>query len=671
MKIQYAVVTIAALMIAVPIQAAAPVQAAEKDPAGKAAKGAMKQAGKVAARNAAAKVWPDDLIALLQSNATKAEKVKAFKPLAVFGGKDAVPAIAPYLADEELSSWARIALEAIPDPSCDEALRKAEAELKGRLLVGVINSIGVRRDAKAVDALAKRLGDANADVAVAAAAALGRIGGDTSAKALEKSLAAASPLLRGEVADALVRCAEKNLAAGDKAEAIRLYELVCKADVPQCRALEGVRGAIIVRGPEGLPMLVDLLKSADKRQFALGLKLSREVSGSEVTAALLAELGRASPARQALLLLALAEHADPRARDALLQAARDGAGEVRIASIRGLKQCGDASCVSVLLDAARDRNAEVAEAAVNVLADLPAKEIDALLAARLESASGDDRLVLIDLAGRRHIETVATVLQKLADDPEAKIRSAALTALGATIPARYLAVLIARAVAQDKPEEAKAALAALRTACARLSDRDAATMKLLEAIAQAQVPAKCTLLEVLVTVGGEKALKAVAAAARDADSEVRRAGYRALGEWTSSEAGPVLSGLAKSGDPELKIGALRGYIRIVRQFDIPAGPRMAMFREIMTLAQRDEERRLALDILKQIRTGESLSIAVGYLDQPALSDQAAKVAVTMSEKMVASAPADVAAAMKRVLQVAKDKDVIDKARGLLNRAGKK
>ena len=225
-------------------------------------------------------VNPAELIALLKSNAPKTEKVKAFKPLAVFGNKDAVPAIAPYLADEELSSWARIALEAIPDPACDEALRKAETGLKGRLLIGVINSIGVRRDAKAVDALVKRLGDADADVAAAAAAALGRIGGEAAAKALERSLATAPPAVRGEVADAVVRCAEKDLAAGKKDEAIRLYDLVSKADVPQNRVLEGVRGAIIARGPAGLPMLVELLKSTDKKRFALGLKLTREISGS-------------------------------------------------------------------------------------------------------------------------------------------------------------------------------------------------------------------------------------------------------------------------------------------------------------------------------------------------------------------------------------------------------
>ncbi len=621
--------------------------------------------------NAAPAVHPAELIALLKSNSPKSEKVKAFKPLAVFGSKDAVPAIAPYLADEELSSWARIALEAIPDPACDEALREAEGTLKGRLLIGVINSLGVRRDARAVGALAKRLGNADEAVAAAAAASLGRIGGEAATQALEKALAGAPRAVRDEVADAVVRCAEKDLAEGNKENAIRLYELVSKADVPQRRILGGVRGAILAQGFAGLPRLVELLKSADKKCFALGLKLTREVSAPEVTDALLTELGQASPARQTLLLLALADRADPKARDALLQAARNGAGDVRIASIRGLKKAGDASCGPVLLDAALDANTAVSEAAVEVLADLPAKEIDGLLAARLQSASGASRLVLIGLAGRRHIESATPTLLKLAGDADVNVRSAALTALGSTIRASDLPVLIERAIRPSNPGEAHAALAALRAACGRMSDRDTSTAHVVTALATAQVPAKCKLIEVLVTIGGDKALKVVRDAAKDSNADLRRAGYKALGEWHSADAGAVLLGLVKNGDPELKVGATRAYIRVARQFSIPKDQRMAMFREIMTLAQRDDERRLALDILKQIRTTESLSVAVAYLQQPNLSDAAARVAVTLSGKMVDTPDTNaIAAAMQQVVQKAKNPDVVNKARALLNRAEK-
>ena len=93
------------------------------------------------------------LLAVLESNAPRAEKAITCKHLAVHGTKDAVPALAALLPDEQLTSWARIALEAIPDPAAAAALRRALGELKGRVLVGVINSIGVRRDAEAVDGL--------------------------------------------------------------------------------------------------------------------------------------------------------------------------------------------------------------------------------------------------------------------------------------------------------------------------------------------------------------------------------------------------------------------------------------------------------------------------------------------------------------------------------------
>ena len=112
----------------------------------------------------------DQLIALLRSEAAPAEKAITCKRLAVFGTARCVPALEPLLSDPSLSSWARIPLEAIADPAAGEALRKTLPKVDGRLLVGVINSMGVRRDAGAVEALAERL--THSDTAVACAAAI-------------------------------------------------------------------------------------------------------------------------------------------------------------------------------------------------------------------------------------------------------------------------------------------------------------------------------------------------------------------------------------------------------------------------------------------------------------------------------------------------------------------
>ncbi|HEX5106083.1 MAG TPA: PBS lyase, partial [Pirellulaceae bacterium] len=97
-----------------------------------------------------------ELIALLQSDAPEADKALACKELSIVGSAAAVPELAKLLSSERLASWARTPLEAMPGAEADEALRKASESLEGKLLVGVINSIGVRRDAAAVELLAGR-----------------------------------------------------------------------------------------------------------------------------------------------------------------------------------------------------------------------------------------------------------------------------------------------------------------------------------------------------------------------------------------------------------------------------------------------------------------------------------------------------------------------------------
>ena len=93
------------------------------------------------------------LIAVLRSNAATFDKARACQQLAVVGGKQAVPALADLLGDEKLAAYARSGLESIADPAAADALRAALGRLRGNLLAGVVNSIGVRRDAKAVGRL--------------------------------------------------------------------------------------------------------------------------------------------------------------------------------------------------------------------------------------------------------------------------------------------------------------------------------------------------------------------------------------------------------------------------------------------------------------------------------------------------------------------------------------
>jgi HEAT repeat protein len=116
------------------------------------------------------------LVAILKDPAaSEYAKAKACQQLAVVGDKSAVPALAALLGDEKLSHYARFGLEPNPDASAGDALREAMGKLTGKLRVGVINSLGVRRDTKSIEALALLMRGADVDAAKAAAAALARI----------------------------------------------------------------------------------------------------------------------------------------------------------------------------------------------------------------------------------------------------------------------------------------------------------------------------------------------------------------------------------------------------------------------------------------------------------------------------------------------------------------
>ncbi len=235
------------------------------------------------------------LVATLRSNAPKAEKAAACKRLAIIGDGQAVPALATLLPDAQLSSWARIALEAIPDPAADEALRAAAEKLRSRLLVGVINSLGVRRDANAVEMLVGRLKDADSEVASAAAVALGHIGGDRAVATLREALLSGPKKVRPAAAEGMILYAERYIAAGNATEATKLYDEVRSADLPQQLVLTATRGAIVARGSAGVPLLIEQLRSNDKQRFALGLSVARELPGRQATEAIAAEVQRAAP----------------------------------------------------------------------------------------------------------------------------------------------------------------------------------------------------------------------------------------------------------------------------------------------------------------------------------------------------------------------------------------
>jgi HEAT repeat protein len=579
------------------------------------------------------------LIGVLQSNAPPQDKAMACKQLAIYGTNDAVPALAPLLSDEKLASWARIALEAIPGPAADAALRKAMSQLQGKLLIGVINSIGTRRDANAANGLAQRLKDADADVASAAAVALGRIGGDQAAKALERSLAGAPAGVRPAVAEGCILCAERFLAEGKTAKAAKLYDTVRHASVPKQKLLEATRGAILARQLAGIPLLLEQLRSADKAVLGIGLRTARELPGPAVTEALAVEVNGSSPDRQAWLLLALADRSDAAVLPAVLAAAKSGPKNLRIAAVGALERLGNVSCLPVLLDAATEGDAELAQTAKTTLARLPGKEVDADLLARLRQGTGKKRQVLIELAGQRRIDGALPALVQCAEDADAGVRAAAAEAIGAIGGDKQAADLVRLLQKTQSPKER----ADLELALLALSGRcGAGCAPYLLPLAQSGDSALRTIaLHVLASVGGPEALAAVKAAINDQEETVQDEAVRTLSTWPNNwpedvgVAEPLLT-LAKSGKKTShQVLGLRGYLQYVQgDKQLKDDERVAKVNELLPLIKWPQEKQLAIAVLGAVPTAGALELLLTLAADPAIAEEACSAIVNLAGRNI-------------------------------------
>lgn len=584
-----------------------------------------------------------ELLALLRSDAPKAEKALACKNLAVHGSQEAVPELARLLSDAELASWARIPLEAIPGPAADEALRKALDSLHGKLLVGAINSIGVRRDAYAADALIARLNNQDAEVASAAAVALGRIANDAAIAALRKSLDGTSGKVRSAVAEGLVLCAERLLADGRSQQAIEIYDQVRKAEVPKQRILEATRGAILARGDKGIALLVEQLQSSDKAMVQLALGTARELPGSQIEQALADELPRAAPPRAALLVLAIADRLTMATAQGsahrtnvlptVLRAAGSGPKEIRLAALTAMGKAGDASCVTPLVAIATDSDPEIAQAAKSALAELPGDDVNPQIVAKLTSAEPKLYAALVDVVGERRIAAVPSLTKALNSSDQA-VRRAVLKALGQTVSPKDLGLLISQVVSPKHPDDATSAQQALKAAAVRMPDREACAAELAAALEKAAPETKVAILDILTAVGGTKALAAVGAAAKSSDPDLQDAGSRLLGEWMTIDAAPVLLDLVKTAPGEkYQARALRGYLRIARQFVMPDDQRLAMFDSALAACRQPAEKKLVLDILKRYPSRQTLNLAIQLAQVPELKNDATQTALAIAQKV--------------------------------------
>jgi HEAT repeat protein len=569
----------------------------------------------------------DRLVATLESpQATFACRQFVCRMLRQIGTGRSVPALSGFLSDEKMSDMARYAMQGMDSPEVDKAFRKALKELKGEMLVGVIGSIAQRRDLGAVDELARLVNDKDPQAAAAALSALGHIGNEKAAKALDG--VKVSEKLKTRKEESLLMCADRMLADGNGAMALPYYREMLGEENPSAIRAAAYRGVALVEKEKAVPMVLDLLKGEDAILQKAAAGFVAEMPGKGATKAFAAELPALPPSVQVVLLSALAERGDDAALPAALQATWSVDEEVRVAAIRALANLGNASTVAVLAKAAASSGPEGA-AAMDSLNRIHGDGVGEAVLKVAQTGEPDSRVKAIEASVARREKGALPILFVSAVDPDSNIRKAAEKGLGELAGQEDLAKLTALLKANEDSSERKALERAVVSTIGRIEALDAKVDPIVESLRDAKPEAKTNLLAVLSNVGGEKALQAVRWQLTSDNAEVKKAAIRALAEWPDPAPIADLLAVAKDDtDPARRIIALEGYVKLVSMpSDRWRRETVGLLGDAMKLAERAEEKKMILGALQEFPCREGLELAQAYLqdkDVAAEAEAAAK-----------------------------------------------
>ncbi len=583
------------------------------------------------------------LLATLDAPATPTSRDFVCRQLRTIGTARSIPKLEAMLVDPKTSNVARYALGRFDDPAADAALCRALAKTSGIARVGIISTLGNRRCHAAMLDMVKLLAAPDVVTAVAAARAVGMIGGHDAVKALSSAPPSSSDARESAIADALLRCAEGFCRDGQKNAAAGIYEAFYKSDRPKYLRIGALRGLVATRGADAAPLLVAAIKGDDpefRASAIVFMAMGGDAKATKVFMDLLVEL---KPDGQELVLCALGHRGDASAMPAIVKYAGNDNAAVRTAALAALGGLGDASTVALLSKAIATDNAT----AVASLLRLRGDGVDAAILRDASTGPSATRVEMIRILASRRSAGAVGPLMKMAREGDHAVRAEAIRSLGALISQDDLPAMVDLMVKPGDPGDRATVDQAIATALNRVADRDALTDPVLAALGDA----KPVLVALLGRAGTPKALAAVRKATASDDAIVKDAAIRTLALWPNATPAGELLPLAKTLDSRVhKVLLLRGYIRMAAR----AKNANVMYAEAMAFAESANDKKLVLGGIGSAGGADAIKLAQPLLKDEQLRREAALAMNAIAGRIRRGQPAAARAALEAVLAAVKD-----------------
>lgn len=469
------------------------------------------------------------------------------------------PVLVAMLADGTQVDLARAALERAPGASVDALFLGTLAQSSGRARIGLIQSVGNRRVALAVPALAALLPGPDAAASAAAAKALGQIATQEASDALSKAPDATSP----EVVGARIACARK---LGTPESVATLVDLSGNSSISRPLRTEAF-SALLRLDPQAAPdRVVAALAGSD-----LSLKQSVgtwlvTLPPSVLVPLVEAHFGSWDPPTQEEVVSALGRAGDPGAVSLVLETVRSDKVTLRTAALASLGELpGSADVARVLAEAAKGRGDDAAAAKLS-LSKLKGPGVDEAVLAGARDAGSPLRIVYLEELALRDAPGAGDLFMSMRSEADVALRIAALDGLALVCtPDLEVSLLDWMVAATDRSEQTHA-LRAAAAAAFRNADEKARLKPIADLMDRSAPAVQKHLLTTLSHVGGSEGARYVAGYVLDRHGAESIAAIDALGHWNDKTGLDPLATIAeKAASAALRTAAIENGITALPQ----------------------------------------------------------------------------------------------------------
>jgi HEAT repeat protein len=550
------------------------------------------------------------------------------------GGNESLEPLSHLLSDRRLAEPAVQALLAIRAPDTDKALLKALGHSEEPNTVTLLTAIGELRSREAIGRIIPFASSQDLNIREAGLFALANIGDPRTEFQLSRIDIASSPREKASAAARYLLFARRLFENGRKDDAFR----ICRSLLEKCTGPEEsqVRSAALtlltqISGKDALQDLVKAMDSPDPAFRARALDLSLEIPGEDATAQWIAKTPEILPEAREQIIRMLGRRADRTALGFITDGLKSDDKAIRIAAIEAAARLAGSNIAVDLTPLWQTADAEDAEALERAFLSFPTEVAVPEVVKAFDGASLSAKAAIIEILGERGAKEHAGIVLAAAGNEDESIRKRALAALKDVVREEDLQQMIRLLQGAAEPSEIVSLQNALAASAQQIDDPEKRADLVIKALLETRGQKRIDLLRPLSRIGGEKALPAVVAETQSADLQVRSVAVYTLANWTEFKAAEELLKIARVEDStasrKFVYLALRGYIRLVTEFDGQAEQKLAFIRDALAIAREPEEINIILDGLGRIRSGESLSLIARFLENPALQGKAAQSAV--------------------------------------------